>query len=341
MPSRSIHTKQEHAKQEQATQEEATQEEAEELATQEAKKQEAYERMREAMAKARTAMEHNKQALEESGHVLRRMREPLARMRGTLRAMPRGMQIHSGGHDPVAMLKMHADELELTDDQKERIGEIKRGYERAAIEREAAIKIAKLDLDGLKGAEDLDLGAIEAKLGEVAGLKVQGEMDDLRLKRDLHAVLTAEQLEKAKKLAESPMANVFMRRYAKPFEAGEGLSWVTPDMEHFEFKLPDDMEFGWVDEFEGPMLEGHNEFMFAPEMDGEFNILEMPEHGAFFLKDGEFENLEEMIESGELEHIESPDGDVYIWVTPDGEEHRIEIRKKVKKKETKEEIETR
>jgi Spy/CpxP family protein refolding chaperone len=294
--------------------------------------------MQEAFTRAREQMRREKLALARAGTVLRHVREPLARLRTELGRMPVVAGMLGGDYDTIAMLKMHADELELTDEQKGRIGEIKSSYRRDAIERDAAIEIAQLDLEELEGADAPDLAAIEGKMREIADLKIERRMAEHRIREEVHGLLTAEQLEKVEELERTPLRRLMLRRYGVGDDE-DGFSWLVPDVEHFDIEIPEEIELEWTDELDGPvhLYEDGDAFIFRDG--GEFDVFEVPEGDAFFLQHGELEDLEEMIESGEVKHLEIPEGDVYIWVSPDGDEHRIEIRKSVKKRQAEQEEE--
>lgn len=111
-----------------------------------------------------------------------------------------GLGLHGGRCG--GFLLAWADELELTDDQVEQIEELRDRHRREAIERRADAEVAKLDLDGLKEEPDADLAAIQAKMRELAELRIDGEMSRLRMHRQIHDLLTEEQRQQLEELRE-------------------------------------------------------------------------------------------------------------------------------------------
>lgn len=95
---------------------------------------------------------------------------------------------------------LHAEELGLSEAQRESIREARMAERRQRIEREARIKIAKLELEELLRDEGSDLAAIEAKMRELAELRIQDRMAALRLDRTIRDILTPEQLQELKEL---------------------------------------------------------------------------------------------------------------------------------------------
>lgn len=107
---------------------------------------------------------------------------------------PGGLFVESLGGPSAASILARAEELELDDQQIERIRAAERDHRRAEIERDAAIEVAELDLEELMTAGDSpDLQAVEAKMMDIAALRVQARIAGLRLRQDVEAVLTAEQ----------------------------------------------------------------------------------------------------------------------------------------------------
>jgi len=101
------------------------------------------------------------------------------------------------GRDSVDAVLAQSEELELSDEQQTRIRDAQRAARRAEIARDADIEVAELDLEDLMEDQyTADLDAVEAKMREVANLRVSGRLAELRLRRDVHTILTPEQREK-------------------------------------------------------------------------------------------------------------------------------------------------
>ncbi len=84
----------------------------------------------------------------------------------------------------------------MTDAQADQIREARTAHRRSEIERDAAIEVAELDLEDLMHDEaSADLAAVEAKMLEIARLRVDGRIAGLRLHQQVMGVLTDEQRE--------------------------------------------------------------------------------------------------------------------------------------------------
>jgi Spy/CpxP family protein refolding chaperone len=97
----------------------------------------------------------------------------------------------------------YAQDLELTADQREQIRAAQRAGQRAGIERRADIEVAGIDLESLYEADVPDLGAIRAKLEELAMLDVEEQMAGLALRQQVRQVLTPAQREELDAMREN------------------------------------------------------------------------------------------------------------------------------------------
>lgn len=130
-------------------------------------------------------------ALQEAQARLRELPDGIARLRID---GPGGLILSRG--PSVEAILARADDLELDDEQIDSIRAAHRDSRRAEIERDAAIQVAQLDLEDLMADDDaMDLDAVEAKMTEIAGLRVQSRMADLRLRQQVRSILTPEQRE--------------------------------------------------------------------------------------------------------------------------------------------------
>lgn len=235
-------------------------------------------------------------------------------IRGALAPWAPGM-MRSGGMSAERILA-HADELELTDEQTERVRSAQRQDRRAAIERDAAIEVAELDLQELLADEPAaDLSAVEAKMMDIARMRVQARMAELQLRRELEGILTAEQSDKLEDLG----PHMFFRArsggpsflFRRDGPGGDGPGGVLRERERggehgsgpggeYSFRLEDD-PFG-LDVFD---------FAFEPDGfeleifgDGDFRFLADPD---VWIE--ELEPLELEIWGRPGEQTEKPKGD--------------------------------
>ena len=118
----------------------------------------------------------------------RRAAGPMGARRG-----PAGL---SGGRFDLASRALgRAEEISLTDVQKQGIEEARDAHRRQQVEHEASMKLAGLDMAELLRDDSADLTAIEQKMSALAELRVQEQMAALRYRRSVQGILSAEQIE--------------------------------------------------------------------------------------------------------------------------------------------------
>ncbi len=100
----------------------------------------------------------------------------------------------------ITLMLRHRDKLGLSNDQVKKIEQIKTDFQKESIRRDADLRIAELDLDGLLEAPTVELSKVESKIREIERLR-----GDIRLAR-IRAIakgkeqLTAEQRKKLEEL---------------------------------------------------------------------------------------------------------------------------------------------
>ncbi len=93
----------------------------------------------------------------------------------------------------LTMMLDHRSELGLTPEQVSRLEALRGEFARDAIRRDADIRIAEMDLVALLDQEPLDLAQVEAKVREVAQLRAELRIAQLRAIEQGKTLLTAEQ----------------------------------------------------------------------------------------------------------------------------------------------------
>jgi len=126
---------------------------------------------------------------------------------GPMGAMRGRSGIGGGRFDLASRALGRAEDIGLTDVQKQGIEEARNAQRRQQIEREASMKLLGLDLVELLGDDSADLTVVEQKMREAADARVQGQMAALRYRRNVKGILTAEQIEQLKEMGAD-----FMRR---------------------------------------------------------------------------------------------------------------------------------
>jgi Spy/CpxP family protein refolding chaperone len=108
------------------------------------------------------------------------------------------------GHMQGFFLKQ-AEALGLNDSQIEQLKKIKQETQIAVIKKEAAYRIAKLELKELMQNPEAKRSDVEAKAKKVEDLRSDIRLTEFNAKLDARAVLTPEQLKKAKSMKRGGM----------------------------------------------------------------------------------------------------------------------------------------
>jgi Spy/CpxP family protein refolding chaperone len=90
---------------------------------------------------------------------------------------------------------VQAEEIGLTEEQREQITAAQRGYQETSINRRASTQIAELELRDLMRADTPDIGAVEAKMRELSEHGIAQQTGVLRLDAAVGEILTAEQID--------------------------------------------------------------------------------------------------------------------------------------------------
>jgi Spy/CpxP family protein refolding chaperone len=96
---------------------------------------------------------------------------------------------------------MMAEKLGLSEDQQKQMGEIFMNSNRRKIDLKCKMGMLKLDLMGMMWQEDKDMGAIEAKVRELANLKADRKLTMIQMMNDMKNVLTPEQRQEMMKMS--------------------------------------------------------------------------------------------------------------------------------------------
>ncbi|MGB2696300.1 MAG: Spy/CpxP family protein refolding chaperone [Candidatus Zixiibacteriota bacterium] len=90
------------------------------------------------------------------------------------------------------------EELGLTDEQVASLKSIKMNFMKDEIQREANLKLAKLELKELMATDKLDLAKVEKKIKSIAAMKADAKIACLKSCEKAKGILTPEQMEKCK-----------------------------------------------------------------------------------------------------------------------------------------------
>lgn len=124
----------------------------------------------------------------------------------------KGHQSHAAAH--LRHLLKHDKEIGLTEEQIKKLKAIELDYDRMHIKAEADIHVAERELRALAEDEKTELSALEAKVKQSEMLEVGLRMAAFKARRDVLAVLTTEQREKAKAAHEKRMHEMMSGAHA-------------------------------------------------------------------------------------------------------------------------------
>jgi len=93
----------------------------------------------------------------------------------------------------ISIMLHHRTEIGLTPDQVTKLESLRDAFAHEAIRRDADIRIAELDLQGLLAAEPVDMAKVEAKVRQLAQLRADLRVARLKTIEQGKAILTPEQ----------------------------------------------------------------------------------------------------------------------------------------------------
>ena len=91
-------------------------------------------------------------------------------------------------------------ELDLSEDQEEKLKALKSKFRKANVMVNAKLKVARMEFGELMADDTLDMRAVEEKIGEITELKGQHLMNAAKASEEARNILSREQTKKARKL---------------------------------------------------------------------------------------------------------------------------------------------
>jgi Spy/CpxP family protein refolding chaperone len=125
---------------------------------------------------------------------------------GMMEMMHRGMG--NGGHHGmmgrgdaadrplVSLMLQHRDELELTPEQVERLGNLRLDFQKTAIKRSADLQVAELELEEFRKKEPVDLARVETQVKRIEALRAEQRLSRIKAIEEGKALLSPEQQKK-------------------------------------------------------------------------------------------------------------------------------------------------
>lgn len=115
--------------------------------------------------------------------------------------------------------------LDLDQNQKAQITEIKTGLMKKMIRKRADLKIARLELRGLVQADKVDMKKVEVKVKEIEGLRSSMLLAGIEAAETVKAQLTAEQRTELDDMMDAPMRCTMMEQ---DMMGDNGIMGTTP-----------------------------------------------------------------------------------------------------------------
>ena len=141
-------------------------------------------------------------AMMEHGEYMQKIHKEGRYGRGMGYGMGYGVGVHSGGemHDYCYSYLAVIDELDISDEQAEKMRKQKSRFRKEQIRLQAAMKVAKIDYKDLLSAEKVNMKAVEKKVREIADLVAEEMMNSAKASSEMRSVLSKGQRAKLKDL---------------------------------------------------------------------------------------------------------------------------------------------
>lgn len=131
----------------------------------------------------------------------------------------RGPGMHRGGHGRASLHRRFAN-LDLTEQQRDKMRDIHDAAQRKNIQREADMKLARLDLHKLMSADSPNSQAINTQIDKLSKLRGDAMKAHIDTYMQARALLTPEQLQKLK---EPPAAGSGRKKMKQSGDASGGI----------------------------------------------------------------------------------------------------------------------
>lgn len=118
-----------------------------------------------------------------------------------MHGMMMGGMMDQGMHSSFGFYLNQAEALGLTPQQTEQLRNLKFEFDKANVQRQAALQTARLELQQLKGADNPDGRKVEAKIREIQSKEADVQVATFQAQTKAKEVLTTEQKAKLKDLA--------------------------------------------------------------------------------------------------------------------------------------------
>ena len=109
----------------------------------------------------------------------------------------------------ISIMLQNRDKLGLSNDQVRKLEQLRTDFQKESIRREADLRVAEMDLDGLFEAQPVDMAKVEAKVREIERLRADIRLARIRAIEKGKEQLTADQRKKLQEmLAERSLTRV-------------------------------------------------------------------------------------------------------------------------------------
>ena len=106
----------------------------------------------------------------------------------------------------IAFMLRNREKLGLSAAQVKSLEQLRNDFQKESIRRDADLRVAEMDLNGLLGAEKIDMPKVEAKVREIERLRTDLRLARIRTIQKGKEVLTADQRKKLHELLTEPQS---------------------------------------------------------------------------------------------------------------------------------------
>jgi hypothetical protein len=100
----------------------------------------------------------------------------------------------------IAFILRNREKLDLSATQVKNLEQLRNDFQKESIRKDADLRVAEMDLNGLLGADKLDMAKVEAKVREIERLRTDLRIARIRTIQKGKEVLTADQRKKLQEL---------------------------------------------------------------------------------------------------------------------------------------------
>jgi len=106
----------------------------------------------------------------------------------------------------IAFMLRNRDKLDLSAAQVKNLEQLRNDFQKESIRKDADLRVAEMDLNGLLGGEKVDMAKVEPKVREIERLRADLRISRIRTIEKGKELLTADQRKKLQDLLAEPQS---------------------------------------------------------------------------------------------------------------------------------------